>query len=1312
MSTRGGKPIPYRANWLFKQRDQNRRAIEKGQPPDRIEVLENRTENDTKTPQNQDLSDRGFYFGGTTLSTGSVRSDDHSVNRSRHSRSLAIFTDANKQALMAVGKNFMLNTTAHGVPRLAASKNFHKRLLWFIIICGSMTAFIVQTYFLVDTFLKYRVTNKITLVTKTSLTFPTVTVCNTNKLRRSAIADSPYKDVLLIDDSTTLPYYGPCMEGDFMCDDGLLCIKPFLKCDGVRNCLADGSDELGCEYGTCGSEHFRCANGSQYGFCIEKQLYCDRKKDCYEGEDEIGCECKRDEFQCADKSACIAKKLRCNVHFDCNDGSDENDCPTKDCGDAIWCVADGYCIHSDFKCDGYRDCSDGQDESNCTVEIPRVCNDGMFRCADGICIPQYWKCDSVEDCVDGSDESLDICGPLPVIDCPFGFSCDLGNTCLWSYQLCDKMEDCRDGQDESSELCDVDCDEFISEPNRTITSLGYPNEYPDRLTCTITIDNRNLGIGSIYLYFSDFDLEGEYNDTTCRYDYVQYEDGTTRRKSHKMCGPTLPSSWTSDSTLVTVTFKSDFSDGGRGFLLNYNTTVTNNGTLLCSSCGCEFTSPSGNFTSPGYPDNLHRNIDCNITLSIEDGSIQITFLNIESNEDQSSKCSQDWFQITDDISQRTTSKLCSAENITEWISDSNNVTVSIHTGSSGQALVKFLAAYEALPSLNTTMPCYGYSCDHGQKCLSNAQICDGQQDCDDRGDETNCPVVPIYTTTYVTKRMGVLVSPGYPANYPSNIYRNYQLVMSMDGMTNVLIELTFEDFDIELSENCTNDWLQLLLYNDKDENFLTTERACGKKRPDPFTIEFFRLELTFVSNSNITAKGFRLKYKKVEPQKPENSSKCDADDFKCGDESCISHYKVCNTIIDCPDGSDEHGNCSRQGHGNESIFNDGWYHQFIDITQDTELFKDFRESQYRDPRFDRVKGEDPPDWQGFMTFSSTPDFSDLEDVLKLDKEEIQKYGHQLEDFVLQCVFNGHPCNITQQFVTFQHDVYGNCFKFNHGRIGQPLLNATNAGYSSGLILTLFMEQPEYLSLYGRDVGARVTITPHDIISHPATEGFTIMPGTRTSIAVSEERIVRLGGLYGNCHKEEDGQNSLYGPFYRYDVQSCKNLCLHSTIVDKCDCSQTINMDSVSPCSVLNKTQDLCQQLVTYLYRAGAISCGCEKTCEDINYQLVPALSIWPSKVYLKHLLRALHSTNEKTRDINDLESASLNLANLAIYFDELTYQEIREEPAYPIQNLFSDIGGSLGLYIGLSIITVFEFFEFVLETLRVCFRKDNGRKHS
>ena len=72
--------------------------------------------------------------------------------------------------------------------------------------------------------------------------------------------------------------------------------------------------------------------------------------------------------------------------------------------------------------------------------------------------------------------------------------------------------------------------------------------------------------------------------------------------------------------------------------------------------------------------------------------------------------------------------------------------------------------------------------------------------------------------------------------------------------------------------------------------------------------------------------------------------------------------------------------------------NPWWYLPYENL-----LGKNYRElldnftSKYQKQPFDRVKAEDPPDWNGFVTFSATPDYSDLVDVLKLSRDEVRKF---------------------------------------------------------------------------------------------------------------------------------------------------------------------------------------------------------------------------------------------------------------------------------------------------------------------------------
>ena len=70
---------------------------------------------------------------------------------------------------------------------------------------------------------------------------------------------------------------------------------------------------------------------------------------------------------------------------------------------------------------------------------------------------------------------------------------------------------------------------------------------------------------------------------------------------------------------------------------------------------------------------------------------------------------------------------------------------------------------------------------------------------------------------------------------------------------------------------------------------------------------------------------------------------------------------------------------------------------------------------YTSRGFHRVKGEDPPDWNTFVSFSSSPDLSDLRGALVLSRDEIANYGHQRDDLILECTYDNQKCNMRYPF---------------------------------------------------------------------------------------------------------------------------------------------------------------------------------------------------------------------------------------------------------------------------------------------------------
>ncbi|XP_077998902.1 epithelial sodium channel subunit alpha-like [Glandiceps talaboti] len=178
--------------------------------------------------------------------------------------------------------------------------------------------------------------------------------------------------------------------------------------------------------------------------------------------------------------------------------------------------------------------------------------------------------------------------------------------------------------------------------------------------------------------------------------------------------------------------------------------------------------------------------------------------------------------------------------------------------------------------------------------------------------------------------------------------------------------------------------------------------------------------------------------------------------------------------------------------------------------------------------------------------------------------------------------------------------------------------------------------------------------------------------------------------------------------YPYSMLACQKDCLQSNMSKVCGCVDTLYSD-VPLCDVLNKTQDACVQLMYFFYVSGKLGCDCKQPCRSTSYTKTMSQTSWPSSVYSNRLWSSLVAVNQKIRPIHKKKDLSRNLARLKFYFESLNSERLSEVEDYPLSGLWADIGGALGLWIGLSIITVVEFFEFVFE---VCARgrvKRRGR---
>ncbi|XP_039305004.1 cubilin isoform X2 [Solenopsis invicta] len=333
-----------------------------------------------------------------------------------------------------------------------------------------------------------------------------------------------------------------------------------------------------------------------------------------------------------------------------------------------------------------------------------------------------------------------------------------------------------------------------------IESPNFPNKYEDSANCSWIIE---APIGNtINLTFSHFDLERG-QDPKCVYDYVNIMEGdndTPNNNLGQFCGTIdLPMKINSMQHQVFVTFITDSFIAFNGFRLEWTV----------HGCGGYLNKPVGSFTSPGYPSAYPMNVDCEWLIEVDHThSVELTLHDV--NTEKRKGCSSDNVQVFEGENADAPSmvKLCYTEKPVTYTSSGNKMFIKFHSDSV-YANRGFNASYKSVPIQ-----------------------CGGK-----------------FTTV-----SGIIHSTDYPQNYPH--LQNCEWLLEVDS--NHLVNLTFLDFDIEISANCSDDYVQIFDGPTRDDTLLG--RHCSNQLPPTYISSSNQMLVVMRSDSIVTAKGFKAQY--------------------------------------------------------------------------------------------------------------------------------------------------------------------------------------------------------------------------------------------------------------------------------------------------------------------------------------------------------------------------------------------------------------------------------------------------------------------
>ncbi|XP_059914213.1 acid-sensing ion channel 1C isoform X1 [Gadus macrocephalus] len=328
--------------------------------------------------------------------------------------------------------------------------------------------------------------------------------------------------------------------------------------------------------------------------------------------------------------------------------------------------------------------------------------------------------------------------------------------------------------------------------------------------------------------------------------------------------------------------------------------------------------------------------------------------------------------------------------------------------------------------------------------------------------------------------------------------------------------------------------------------------------------------------------------------------------------------------------------------------------------------------------------------QGLLGLLDFSDYSPPPDSSVNTTEMMGRLGHQLEHMLLECRFRGEVCTY-RNFSTI-YTRYGKCYTFNSGLDGNPLLTTLKGGTGNGLEIMLDIQQDEYLPVWGEtdetsyEAGIKVQIHSQDEPPFIDQLGFGVAPGFQTFVSCQQQLLQYLPPPWGDCKSTPIDSEF----FSTYSITACRIDCETRYLVENCNC-RMVHMPGTSTVCTPEQYKDCADPALDFLVEKDNDYCVCETPCNMTRYGKELSMVKIPSKASAKYLAKKFNKTEQYIGE---------NLLVLDIFFEALNYEKIEQKKAYEIAGLLGDIGGQMGLFIGASVLTILEIFDYLYEVFK------------
>ncbi|CAI4231035.1 unnamed protein product [Auanema sp. JU1783] len=297
---------------------------------------------------------------------------------------------------------------------------------------------------------------------------------------------------------------------------------------------------------------------------------------------------------------------------------------------------------------------------------------------------------------------------------------------------------------------------------------------------------------------------------------------------------------------------------------------------------------------------------------------------------------------------------------------------------------------------------------------------------------------------------------------------------------------------------------------------------------------------------------------------------------------------------------------------------------------------------------------------------------------------LQDVGPTCQDMVVSCSFNGFPiANCCNDAVRVHTDL-GYCIRFQGSKLKRrQYLIGKEHGYHFIIDANSHWKPDSYPASFA-DNGAHVLIYENKKETFLRSQGFDVRSGSSVYAAIETINKTSLEKKnWGIC--QPDWDPALHGEILlaqNYTASHCEWNCQAQIYLKLCNClpmSLYIN-SSYEVCSPLQLLE--CGKLIRNIDRA----CTCDKECEVMEYNVKYSYS----KLSKRSIRKYIHRSDDYVEN---------SILSLWIFFRTISYDHYEQQKQLQTADLLSNIAGSMGLFLGMSTVTLLEIFIYLFKSV-------------